>query len=459
MNPVSLSAPRRRSSRSTRGGAMVEFVILNIILIPLMLYAIFLMDAAYMKLDLQETVVSGVWDYSQRNTEPPGGSAGLSSPANNKTANNGLEQQATTKALRVSYADHTSAFEDGAEAGAADYGNPTRMRGNGDGSTGPGGHKKHHTGFGAQYTFRFKEAPDDEEESDDHNAEVGGDLDTQLRCSITSDLGWTNTPGVTAFGGSGYNAGGEVRCKAIGFIYNYIVPERFLNDSFSNEGMSLMTKRDDTNNADGSHKYQGQGGRIANIVAEETASISFNTWALRNGAHQGTFDTSAYGANKWTTYEGKVDEADIGKRPGFLEIPNPFKPGPRANPFYKRVQYMYTSAGPMAGTYNSVRSSANDFKSKAKDQELIQVYNEPAALGGSSPMGLPNISGVFLTARYQPGSPGVRQPKPPLLPFLAGSGGFLSTPYDGPNNDYQQAAGARGEFYMGCTSQETPNCF
>ena len=63
---------RRKAARRTRGGAMVEFVLLNIVLIPLFLYAIFLMDAAYLKLDLQETVVSGVWDFSQRNSEPPG---------------------------------------------------------------------------------------------------------------------------------------------------------------------------------------------------------------------------------------------------------------------------------------------------------------------------------------------------------------------------------------------------
>jgi hypothetical protein len=438
---------------------MVEFVVLNLILIPLMLYGIFLMDAAYLKLDLQETVVSGVWDYSQRNTEPPaGGQLSLDAP-NPRSANNGLEMQATTKALRVAYSDHTSAFEDGAEVGWPGYGDTNRLRGNGAG--GASGHMKHHTGFGAQYTFRFKEAPDDEEESNDHNSEVGGDLDTQLRCGISEDLNWTGSQPMKAFGTSGYNAGGQVRCKAIGFIYNYIIPEKFLNDSFSKEKMSLMTRRRDTT-ADGAHKYQGQGGRIANIVAEETSSLSFNTWALRNGAHQGDYDTNSYGAKKWTNYTGKLDKADIGKRPGLLgSLPLGGGPGPRENPFYKRVQYLYTSAGALGGSYESVRGKAASFAGKAEELKLIKAYGEHALSGGSI-QGLPNISGVFLTARYQPGSPGVRQPKPPLFPVGPGAGGnegFLSTPYDGPNNNYPSAAGARGEFYMGCNSEEMPNCF
>ena len=114
---------------------MVEFVLLNIVLIPLFLYAIFLMDAAYLKLDLQETVVSGIWDFSQRNSEPPGfGGMGVDAP-NSHDDNNAMEVQASAKAVRVAYADHTSAFDDGAENNqSTEYGQQTYLTGNGDGS-------------------------------------------------------------------------------------------------------------------------------------------------------------------------------------------------------------------------------------------------------------------------------------------------------------------------------------
>jgi len=459
------TASQKAPSRRERGGAMVEFALLNIVLVPLLLYAMFLMDAAYLKLDLQETVVAGVWDFSQRNTEAPADTSGVRA-SNSLDSNNGMELQATAKAIRIVYADHTSAFDDGGEVGSTGYGNASRLRGNGDGSQGPSGHMRHHTGFGAQYTFRFKAPPPNHEEDDaeegTHSGDalegVGTELDTQFKCSINRDMGWSLDPNMTAFGQSGYNAGGEARCESIAFIYNYIIPEKFLQEfSETDEVTKLKRRRDQT--ADGAHEYQGQGGRQGNIVAHEKAALSFNTWALRNGAQQTYNSTSGYGAKHYASYDGQLADADIGDR-GF----GGFTKSPADNPFFRRVQYLYAAnPGTAMLSYGNVAAKAEQFRQKAMQgsDRMMMVNAAPILPGFAPPAVIPgigaNIAGVFMTARYKPDERGVKQEEP----WLGGSSGdgFLSTPYTGHNNNYQTAAGNRGQFYMGCKTQETPNCF
>jgi hypothetical protein len=469
MNSFQTPSQAARQNRRARGGAMVEFVVLNIALVPLLLFSMFLMDAAYLKLDLQETVVSGAWDFSQRNTEPPADTSGVTA-SNSFNSNNGMELQATAKAVRIVYADHTSAFDDGGEVGSQGYGNATRLRGNGDGSTGPSGHMRHHTGFGAQYTFRFKAPPANAEEDEEEGTSSGGalegvgtELDTQFKCTISTDMSWSLDPSMTAYGQSGYNAGGEARCSSIAFIYNYIIPEKFLQEFSETDQLTKMKRRRDET-ADGAHEYQGQGGRIGNIVAEETAAISFNTWALRNGAKNTYNSTSGYGAKHYSTYNGALADADIGDR-GFLGMSE----DPNENPFYRRVQYMYSNVqGPYMATYGLVSARAAQFMQKATfgSDKMLTTYAAPLLLGVRPPntlpgVGVPNIAGVFMTARYTPTtSANGRYPKQGQPSFLGGGGGdFLSTPYDNHNNKYGQAASNRGQYYMGCQSQETPSCF
>jgi len=458
------TASKKAHSRRERGGAMVEFALLNIVLVPLLLYAIFLMDAAYLKLDLQETVVAGVWDFSQRNTEPPADTSGTTA-SNGFDSNNGMELQATAKAIRIVYADHTSAFDDGGEVDSAGYGNASRLRGNGDGSTGPSGHMRHHTGFGAQYTFRFKAPPpnaEEDEEEGTHSGDalegVGTELDTQFKCTIQRDMSWSLDPSMTAFGQSGYNAGGEARCDSIAFIYNYIIPEKFLQEFSETDEVTKMKRRRDQT-ADGAHEYQGQGGRTGNIVAHEKAAISFNTWALRNGAKNTYNSTSGYGAKHYAGYNGQLADADIGDRNGLGLTKDP-----NENPFYRRVQYLYSNVqGPYMLTYGNVALKAADFMQKAtmSGDKMLTTYAAPLLPAVRPPnvlpgFGVPNIAGVFMTARYKPDERGVKQGEPSLF---GGSGDFQSTPYAGHNNNYTTAANARGQYYMGCKTQETPNCF
>ncbi|HVG63240.1 MAG TPA: hypothetical protein VNA24_32045 [Hyalangium sp.] len=440
MHPALRLASRRIFSRRARGGAMVEFVLLNIILIPLLLYAIFLMDAAYLKLDLQETVVSGVWDFSQLNTEPPswGGIGNVDAPQD-RDKNNANELQAAMRAVRVAYADHTSAFDDGTDPSQPGFGDKERLRGNGDGSEHPSptGHARHHTGFGAHYSFKFK------------------DGDTQFMCGLSSDMSWNSDQNMTDFANSGYNAGGEVRCEATGYIYNYIIPETFLQE-FSQVELTKMKRRENGGSADGVHTWQGEGGNVNNIVALERAGISFNTWALRNGGKNGYSETKTgeeeEDTQKAPKYDGALSSADL-RVPG-SDLPMPqTEDSAESNPFFRRVQYLYTMNGTAADSYNDIKSGAQDLADQGDSEQVLKVENNDP--GTTTNDKFPNIIGVHVTARYKPAKPGQPQETPGLL----GGEKYLGTPYSGPNSDYEAAAGARGAFYMGCKSEETPNCF
>jgi len=426
----------RRTARRERGGAMVEFVLLNIILIPLFLYAIFLMDAAYLKLDLQETVVSGIWDFSQRNSEPPGfGGMGVGAP-NSHADNNAMEVQASERAVRVAYSDHTSAFDDGAENNqSTEYGQQTYLTGNGDGAAAPSmsGHQKHHTGFGAQYSFRFENGPD-----------------TQFLCSLSDDTGWNPDPNFQGFGNSGYTAGAEVRCEATGFIYNYIIPETFLQEFSKVKMADKQLKHRKDNTGKGAHEWQDDGASVTtdNIIAFETAGISFNTWALRNGAK----NQDNYNAG---SYDGALTDADL--RAPQSGIPMPVSAGsPEANPFFRRVQYLYTMNGTAPATYGQLTAAAANLMSKANSNKIMLVQNMPA--GTMSNAMLPNIMGVHLTARYQ-NAMGANPKREQRKPGFFGNTDFESTPVSAANNNYQTMSNARGKFYLGCRNAENPDCF
>jgi hypothetical protein len=366
---------------------MVETVLLMIVLIPLLLYALFLIDAAYMKLDLQETVVAGIWDMSTRNSES--GSANA-------------EMDVVQHAVRATYSDHTSAIDDGAEVDGPGYGDVERIRGNHD-------HQKHHKiYFAAQYTFRF-------------DANVGPD--TQFQCTSKSDSGLSGdvTGVVAAYESSSYNAGGSARCEATGYIYNYIIPEKLFTE-FTDVKMSNLTKRGKTTD---SHVIQGQGG---NIVAHETGSVYFNTWALRTGSSS-----------------GKLNDADIGARGGF-----PFDgPSNVDGPFYDRV----VQDSSRSLTYAAVAAASGNFTSQASSTQLMTAVTSVPSMRDIA--GLPNMAGTFLVARYKPQNPGQKQSAGGLA---FGGQSYQSTPYSGINNNYQTAYRRRGLFYMGCNREQTDRC-
>jgi len=135
------------------------------------------------------------------------------------------------------------------------------------------------------------------------------------------------------------------------------------------------------------------------------------------------------------------------------------------NPFFRRVQYMYSSNLAFMGTYANIAGQTASFMGKGANTKLITSYAAPIVPGGPVPpaelpaVGVPNMAGVFMAARYKPGQPGLKRDAPKTGGILSTGDSYLSTPYSGHNSNYQQAASARGPYYMGCKNQENPDCF
>ncbi|XXF79335.1 hypothetical protein P2318_06170 [Myxococcaceae bacterium GXIMD 01537] len=393
------------SSRRQRGAAMTELAVMMLAIIPILVYGFFLMDAAYMKLDLQEVAVSGVWDFTTRNTQANGNSG--------HAAQRGNEIGRTADAVKIVYSDHTSAFDDGGDPQYGGYNDVQRLKSNTD-------HKRHHIGLGAQYSYHFS----------------GGE-DTQFTCTHNDqDLGWLYEPGMNSFGKSKFSAGGQATCKVTGYIYNYIIPKTFMQELAGNTKMTRLTaRRTGPGEPQDVHSAAGDRGADAYIETRASAAVSFNTWALLNGSNNGKLDSNS---------------ADIGARSTFG-----FGGGPTLsqNPFYKAVKHVYTSQIPFIATYANVSASGMSLMQKAASENLMTVIAVPLV----NPPVLPNVLGTYLTARYQPDTPGVRQKPPGLMGGMMHKG-FLSTPYDGINNNYRDARNKRGVYYMGCRGAEGRNC-
>ena len=279
-------------------------------------------------------------------------------------------------------------------------------------------HEKHHTGFGAQYTFMF------------------GGTDTQFQCAMDDeDLGWNLDPSFESWGTSEYAAGGRIRCFAEACIYNYVMPDEFLQE-FSQTEVSPLLKRDGD-----PHEVQCGGGANANIRLKESAALSFNTWALTNGGRN-----------------ANLAQADIGAPSGFtafMNVPNGIDGD---NPFYKRVHKMTSDTGLFTATHLAAIGMASAFTGKAAQERIMVVI--PTAPAGQSLGPLPPIVQTRLIARYQKES-SQKAPirtKPPGLMAGMMHEGFQSTPFEKVNDDYKTAGKKRRAYYMGCNNPEKSSC-
>ena len=160
-----------------------------------------------------------------------------------------------------------------------------------------------------------------------------------------------------------------------------------------------------------SHDIQGTG---RNIVAHESGSLFYNTWALSTGSPRGELN--------------------------------------RDNPFYNRVVKASTKAA--SSTYLNVSRAAADFTYEATlEQKLMNVPYDPEPMTRDI-KGLPNISGIFMVDLYKPQEPGQTK----SAPGEHGGRGFQPTPYKGVNPNYSNAYSHRGLYYMGCLNEEEDVC-
>jgi hypothetical protein len=418
------------------GAAMVEFSILMVVFIPLVYYAIFLCDVAYHQLEIQETVVSTTWDFSTRNEEPPpppetgllgqvwDSLSGQGPDQNNTADQNRTNEVAQVQFLdRLEYDDHTSSFDDGAE-GTNDNNYTTLTTDS----------ENHHNQLAAHACWIGANGSGTLDNTtvsayDDDNTS------TQVTCQINAqqDLAWAGTPtseASVAFGMSGYNKGGLVNCWAKAWVYNFMVPENALQDHADTK---LSTKKLQTGDT---ASIKGAGGKAANILVRDQAAISFDTWALVDGAA-----------------DHQIQDADINTNVD------------DTNPFYSRAQFVYKQAGPLQKTYNDLMKFNLAFMGiAAPTVEIINAIPHSGAFTTNfAPDEPANISTFYLTARYQSGdthrsSPGYEEQCPPLSPInfdmgcSMGGPKYESTPFQNfdSNSKYKSAFQKRTLHYLGC---------
>lgn len=160
--------PTHRQPRARRGQAVVELAILMVVLVPLILYTLFLQDMLVYQLDWQEAIVTPAWDalpydYMRR-------------------SNVRWDVQHYN---RLTYCDHTAAYD----------AYPT---GDCDDIT-------HHKALTAHQCWVVP----------------GGQ---QVTCSLESDVG--AQVDATVFGATGLNGGGLLHCTARLGVMNYFLPQK-----------------------------------------------------------------------------------------------------------------------------------------------------------------------------------------------------------------------------------------
>ncbi len=192
-----------RSMLRRRGAAAVEMAISMLLIIPLVLYTIFLEDMLSYRLENQEPTIVAAWDYI----------------TNDYMRGSGLK--AIGGYNRLKYCDHTAAFDSydkgfdcqgmntangaGEDPGSGGSGSELGESGEGPGATG------HHMAGGA------------------HECWIVPGAD-QLRCSTDSTGGALATaiPSASAYLASSWNRGGMVTCHARLGVMNYMLPNKIL---------------------------------------------------------------------------------------------------------------------------------------------------------------------------------------------------------------------------------------
>jgi hypothetical protein len=410
-----LNAARRRE----RGGAMVEFSILMLTFVPLLLYGFFLSDASYHQLEVQETVLSTTWDFTSRTMQVKDGSS-------ERAADMGAIQSA----CREEYSDHTSSFDD-----------PKDLNGSS---------LEHHNQLALHACFLSSAAPGTPY---DDNTQA-----SQVTCEVhDTDLGWIQGGiggGIlpqSAYGADrNFTKGGVAYCWAKAWVYNYFVPEEFLQ-GFSSVNLSDKKDRGSLSSTN-VHGINGAGGSALNIFLRDKASLSWDTWAINDGAE--TLPGS-----------GQASDVDI----NFDGTGGLFGGGLAKNPFYKRVRAIYSTEGASMITYALIAGTEASLAATAASKvELIPVgtaYLTGNTFLGSAVAPIPNDpADVYLVARYTRGDPtkyGERcafTGMNTFTDFLTCDMGptYESTPYEGVSGlKYKNAYANRGPYYMGSKSAST----
>lgn len=198
-----------------RGAAAVEMAVTTIVLVPLILYTLFLEDLLYYRLENQEPTIVAGWDYITNNYMKASAKRDIG------------------RLNRLKYCDHSAAYDsyeqpydctgtDTGPNGSEDSGGGETTYESAGGSSG-GSDQGHHTATAA------------------HQCWLVGDAD-QVRCTVSkgNDAMLFRENSTMMFSQSGWNQGGTVQCNARLGVMNYMLPNKVW-------GLMGMTKEGDAN--------------------------------------------------------------------------------------------------------------------------------------------------------------------------------------------------------------------
>ncbi len=257
----------KRSALRRRGAAAVELSVTMVLLVPLILYTLFLEDLLQYRLDSQEPTITAGWDY---------------------ITNDYMRGRKDIGRLnRLKFCDHTVAFD------SFDVGydcNGMSAGGTGDEDTGSGGPGVDVTGGGGDGS-----AKGHHQAGAAHQCWIVPGAD-QVRCSIDKQAGARAMIGVTAatlYQESSWNKGGLVTCKDKLGVMNYMLPMKFMEWAGKNDvsskgrnsagaGANATFSQIDAATNDNSVHGDAKIGENAWILREETFAVMADPWALND---------------------------------------------------------------------------------------------------------------------------------------------------------------------------------
>lgn len=244
---------RSVSSRRVRGAAAVEMAVSLIVLVPVFLYALFLDDLLRYSLDVQEAVVSTVWDFTVQDytRELPTEGTRSQGPKGGLTV---VQKQA-----RYMFCDHESGI-DSFDQQTYTEGSETFQSYRDCQETG------HHQALVAHVCWINEQAKQVTCEEPEKNV---GELGDRLHGSFQGQF--TN--------------GGLFKCSAIAVVENYLLPKKFLNNGFSRVDLSkkFWTTKDGKSVHDNSEDGADD---TAYYIKEQRLAILTDTWALTRPENQ-----------------------------------------------------------------------------------------------------------------------------------------------------------------------------
>jgi hypothetical protein len=255
--------------RSARGSAAVETAILMIVLIPLIMYTLFLEDLLSYKLDQEETVLSAPWDFAHHDYRHKPQAATDSITAR-------VVGQTRTADMQT-YWDHTSSWNT--------YSDPDYDAKDPDMAGGGG----HHQALAA------------------HQCWLGG---KEIECEMNSGVGVVTIAGEFI----GMNNGGLARCHAILGVQNYFIPQKF---------MQWWARQDMT----GQKRWDGRAIHDnapldAYQFPEEYFSVMSDPWALNYVKESLSADPMSSGHSAASLHDPDAHPANMGSEwTNWVDIP------------------------------------------------------------------------------------------------------------------------------------------